>query len=85
LEGLARKQKATGKFKITKIIGPHTCADIDLQQRYGQLISTLIVRKLYSTLKCQPNLKVKTIIDMAEKIFGYKIKYGKAWRARQRA
>jgi hypothetical protein len=26
---------------------------------------------------------VKTIMDMAEKIFGYKIKYGKVWRAKQ--
>jgi hypothetical protein len=26
----ARKQKATRKFKITKILVPHTCADIDL-------------------------------------------------------
>jgi hypothetical protein len=24
-------------------------------------------------------------MDMAEKIFGYKIKYGKAWQAKQRA
>jgi hypothetical protein len=81
----ARKQKAMGKFKITKIVGPHTCADIDLQQRHRQLTSTLIAIKLYSALKCQPNFKVKTIMDMAEKIFGNKIKYGKAWRAKQRA
>jgi hypothetical protein len=44
----ARKQKATRKFKITKIVGPHTCADIDLQQRHRQLTSTLIDRKLHS-------------------------------------
>jgi hypothetical protein len=75
LEG--RKEKATRKFKITKIVGPHTCADIDLQQRHRQLTSTLCARKLYSTLKCEPNLKVKIIMDMAEKIFGYKIKYRK--------
>jgi hypothetical protein len=81
----ARKQKATGKFKIIKIVGPHTCADIYLQKRHRWLASTLIARKLYSTLKCQPNLKVKIIMDMAEKIFDYKIKYGKAWRAKQRA
>jgi hypothetical protein len=27
----ARKQKATGKFKITKIVVPHTCAHTDLK------------------------------------------------------
>ena len=27
----ARKQNAIGKFKITKIVGPHTCAQTDLK------------------------------------------------------
>ncbi|XP_039820677.1 uncharacterized protein LOC120682730 isoform X2 [Panicum virgatum] len=49
------------------------------------MTSTLIARKLYSTLKGQPNLKVRIIMNMVEKIFGYKINYGKAWRAKQRA
>jgi hypothetical protein len=70
----ARKQKATRKFKITKIVGPHTCAQTDLQQKHRQLTSTLIARALYTTLKGQPNLKVKTIMDMAQKIFKYDIK-----------
>jgi hypothetical protein len=48
----AHKQKATRKFKIRKIVGPHTCAEKDLQQRHRQLTSTLIARKLHSTLKC---------------------------------
>jgi hypothetical protein len=74
----ARKQKATGKFKITKIVGPHTCAMTDLKQKHQQLTSTLIARTLYTTLKGQPNLKVSTIMEMTQKIFKYDIKYGKA-------
>jgi hypothetical protein len=35
------------------------------------------------TLKCQPNLKVKSIMTMSWELFGYRIKYGKAWRATQ--
>jgi hypothetical protein len=35
---------------MIKIIDPHTCADIDLQQRHQQLTSTFIARKLYSIL-----------------------------------
>ena len=74
-----------GKFKITKIVGPHTCAQIDLKQKHGQLTSALIARKLYTTLKGQPNLKARTIMEMTKEIFKYDIKYGKAWRAKQRA
>ena len=36
----ARKQKATGKFKITKIVGPHTCVQKDLNQKHQQLTSS---------------------------------------------
>jgi hypothetical protein len=49
------------------------------------LASTLIARKIYSTLKWQPNLKVRTIMDMGEKIFDYMIKFWKAWQAKQQA
>ena len=38
---------------------------------------------MYTTLKGQPNLKVRTIMEMTKEIFKYDIKYGKAWRAKQ--
>jgi hypothetical protein len=47
--------------------------------------NSLIPRKLYTILKGQPNLKVRTIMQMIKEIFKYDIKYGKAWRAKQRA
>ena len=41
--------------------------------------------RLIEILKSQPNLKIKSIINIAEQIFNYKIKYGKPWRAKQRS
>ena len=81
----AQKQKATRKFKITKIVGPHTCVQKDLNQKHRQLTSTLIARRLFTTLKGQPNLKVRTIMEMTKEIFKYDIKYEKARRAKQQA
>ena len=49
------------------------------------MTSTVIVSRLIAILKSQPNLKIKSIINIAEQIFNYKIKYGKARRAKQRA
>jgi hypothetical protein len=74
----ARKQKEIGKFKITKIVGPHTYAQIELSSKHRQLTSILIAKKLLETLKGQPNLKVKSIMTMTWELFGYGIKYGKA-------
>ena len=49
------------------------------------MTSTLMASRLIAILKSQPNLKIKSIINIAEQIFNYKIKYGKARRAKQRA
>jgi hypothetical protein len=81
----ARRQKETGKFKITKIVGPHTCAQTELSSKHRQLTYTLIAKRILGILKGQPNLKVKSIMTMTSELFGYRIKYGKAWRAKQRA
>jgi hypothetical protein len=81
----ARRQKETGKFKITKIVGPHTCAQTELSSNHRQLTSTLIAKRLLGILKGQPNLKVKSIMTMTSEMFGYMINYGKAWMAKQRA
>jgi hypothetical protein len=81
----ARRQKETGKFKITKIVGPHTCAQTELSSKHRQLTYTLIAKRILGILKGQPNLKVKSIMTMTSELFGYRIKYGKAWRAKQQA
>ncbi|XP_022680705.1 uncharacterized protein LOC111256652 [Setaria italica] len=82
----ARKQNITGQWKITKVVGPHNCADHELTVRHPQLTSTLIAKRLMGILKEQPNMKVRTIIRTVEEIYGgYVITYGKAWRAKQRA
>jgi hypothetical protein len=60
----ARKQKASIKFKSTKIVGPRCCAQTELNSKYQQLASTLIAKRLLVTLKGQPNLKVKSIMTM---------------------
>jgi hypothetical protein len=60
----ARRQKETRKFKITKIVGPHTCAQTELSSKHRQLTSTLIAKRLLGTLKGQPNLNVKSIMTM---------------------
>ena len=70
-----RKSRESSRSQIEK----------ELEQRHQQLTSTPIAARLCSILKGQPNMKVKSIIAMTERIFQYKIKYGKAWRAKQRA
>jgi hypothetical protein len=74
----AHKHKATRKFKITKIVGPHTYAQIELNSKHRQLTFTLIAKRPLVALKGRPNLKVNSIMTMTWELFGYRIKYGKA-------
>jgi hypothetical protein len=86
MEGCARKQKVDGKWKITKVVGPHTCASHDLNTKHQQLTSTLIAKRLMEILQEEPNMKFRTIIETVKQVYeGYVITYGKAWRAKQRA
>jgi hypothetical protein len=80
----ARIQKITTKWKITKVVGPHTCAEHELTIKHRQLTSTLIGKLLMGILQSKPNMKVRTIMRIVENVYdGYKITYGKAWRAKQ--
>ena len=63
-----RKSRESSRSQIEK----------ELEQRHQQLTSTPIAARLCSILKGQPNMKVKSIIAMTERIFQYKIKYRKA-------
>jgi hypothetical protein len=80
----ARKQKVDGKWKITKVVGPHTYASHDLNTKHQQLTYTLIAKVFMGILQGEPNMKVRTIIKIVKQVYeGYVITYGKAWRAKQ--
>jgi hypothetical protein len=82
----ARIQKVTGKWKITKVVGPHNCSEQELTTKHRQLTSTLIAKRIMPVLQLEPNMKVRAIMKLVEGFFGgFEIKYGKAWRAKQRA
>jgi hypothetical protein len=67
-----------------KSTGPHTCAEHELTMKHRQLTSTLIRKQLMGILQSEPNMKVRTIMRIVDNLYdGYKITYGKAWRAKQ--
>jgi hypothetical protein len=65
----ARKQKVSIKWKITRVIGPHTCASHDLSTKHRQLTSTLIAKLLMKVLQGEPNMKVRIIIKIVNEVY----------------
>jgi hypothetical protein len=75
----ARKQKVSGKWKITRVVGQHSCASHDLSMKHRQLTSTLIAKRLMKVLQGELNMKVRTIIKIVNEVYGgYDITYGKS-------
>ncbi|XP_021307836.1 uncharacterized protein LOC110432195 [Sorghum bicolor] len=80
----ARKTRA-GKWKITSVNQPHTCASADAEDTHLQLNSRFIARQLCPIVKHMPTITVSALVETIFQLYNYFVKYGKAWRAKQRA
>jgi hypothetical protein len=59
--------------------------ELNVKDDHRQLTSKFIVYRLSNTIKTLPTFTIKGVIDMVKALFGYTIKYGKAWKAKQAA
>jgi hypothetical protein len=80
----ARKGK-DGSWRITSVVQPHTCLMNVDDRNHAQLSSRFISQRLVSIIKNYPLMTVATLIEVVMVAFGYRVKYGRAWRAKQRA
>jgi hypothetical protein len=80
----ARKTKA-GKWKITSVKQPHVCATAEAEDSHLQLNSRFIARQLCPIVKHMPTITVSALVETIFQLYNYYVKYGKAWRAKQRA
>lgn len=81
----ARKVKDSEKFRITRVIGPHTCSSAELDEKHRQLNSKFIAACILPLVKQAPTMRVKAVITTVNMLWGFNIQYGKAWMAKQRA
>ncbi|CAN6295728.1 unnamed protein product [Urochloa humidicola] len=81
----ARKVKGSDRFKITSVVGPHSCGSAEPDQKHRQLTSKFIATSLMPIVKQMPMIRVRAVIEIVKFKWKYTIKYGKAWRAQQRA
>ena len=77
------RRSAGGSWKITSVDQPHTCGDDEGTGKYLQLTTKFIAYRLMSTIKAQPSISPRALIEIVKEIFDYEVSYGKAWRARE--
>ncbi|XP_020180109.1 uncharacterized protein [Aegilops tauschii subsp. strangulata] len=83
-----RKIKETGQWVLKNHVGTHTCVPPDKADRskgHRQLMSKYLGYKLLNQIAHDPTVKVKFLMSSIEELFGYPVKYGKAWMAKANA
>jgi hypothetical protein len=80
----ARKGK-DGSWRITSVIQSYTCLTNVDDRNQAQLSSRFISQKLVYIIKNYPLMTVAALIEVVMVAFKYRVKYGRAWRAKQRA
>ena len=53
-----------------------------VSQDHRQLTSEFIAYKLSNSISTVPTMSDQHVIDLVKAIFHYKVKYGKAWKAK---
>ena len=86
----ARPWKGGPTWRIVSCLPTHMCrhknADGELvYQQHRQLTSEFIAYRLSNQISTLPIMSIKSVIDLVKAIFHYKVKYGKAWKAKQAA
>ena len=64
---------------------PHVCATTEAEENHLQLNSRFIARQLCPVVKHMPTITVSALVEIIFQRYNYYVKYGKAWRAKQRA
>lgn len=81
-EGLKTRDK---KWKIANVKQPHTCGTAQVSEEHLQVTANFIARRIIAVVAVDPDVSIATLIEVIYGFIKYRVKYGKAWRAKQRA
>lgn len=81
-----RKIHETGQWELKSHVATHECIPphkADRRKGHRQLTSEYLGYKLLNEISHDPTVKVKFLMSIVEKMYGYKVNHGKVWKARQ--
>jgi hypothetical protein len=81
----AQLQRGTWKWKITKVVEPHTCRSSQVKGVHTQLTATYIGRYILGVVRENSDVTTSSLIESILLFARYHVKYSKAWQAKQHA
>jgi hypothetical protein len=77
--------KNTGKWKIKRVVQPHTCSSAKPKQVNAQCTARYPGRRILGIVRADSNISIPFLVESIFAFSGYCAKYSKAWRAKQHA
>nr|AAO38004.1 putative mutator-like transposase [Oryza sativa Japonica Group]ABF97435.1 transposon protein, putative, Mutator sub-class [Oryza sativa Japonica Group] len=78
-------KRSSGTWRISQVGKAHSCAAAEGSRSHRQLTSKFIANRLCNAIKLQHTLSASALALYIFEVFQYRVKYGKAWRAREEA
>ena len=81
----ARIVSGTGQWKITNVKQPHTCASSKPKQVHAQCTTRYLDHRILGIVQKDSDTSVPSLMESIFALSSYRVKYSKAWRAKQHA
>jgi len=85
LWGVWARRLRNEKWKIRNVKQPHTCRTSKAKGEHAQNTARYLGRRLVGIIRADSDTSVSSLIESIYAFTGYRVKYSKAWRAKQHA
>ena len=79
----ARKRQSDGKWRIRKVVEPHTCLSNRGKENHQQLTACYLAHRILGLIDDNNDISVSSLQQSISGFVKYDVKYRKAWRAKQ--
>jgi hypothetical protein len=79
----AQKKQNDGKWRISKVVQPHTCMDNKRKEYHPQLTACYLARHILVLVDKNNDVSVSYLQESISQLVKYDVKYEKAWHAKQ--
>jgi len=81
----ARKKSSDGKWKITRVVQPHTCASNEGQESHPQLMARYLTHRILGLIDDDSDISISSLRISIHGFTKFWAKYVKVWHAKQLA
>ena len=78
-----KKRQSDGKWRISKVVEPHTCLTNKGKENHQQLTARYLARRILGLVDDNNDILVSSLQQSISRFIKYDVKYEKAWRAKQ--